>query len=150
ILALLAMVLCFSLTACGEKVSVTPSPAPSPAPSEKAEVVDDASVKTLLTNLYTIDGLETDVAINDGEALVILTSNTISKAFMDASAGDEKAIEQWDKLVASFLDMHNNTRDLMSKLSDSSLTTIMVSEKNLPYISIKDGEVTVDFLHLDK
>lgn len=150
VIVFLVMSLLFCFAACGRAPAVTTTPTPDTSPqiSKASEKSDDASIETLLKNIFTLDGFETLVDVKDGEATVFLTADTIGDAFVQASSGDEAAIEQWDKLVSSFLELHETALAIVSEYSIDSFTTTIFGKNDFPYISIENGEVTIDLLHL--
>lgn len=166
LLFLTCLGLLISLVACGGKnqeqetteamieTSIEPTTEiPTEAPTETESIITETTidaneeVEATLYKVFDFEGFSTIVTVEDHEATVILDSNDIADVFSKASAGDEQTIKDWDEIVALFLDIHNNARGIIANYGEYSLTTIVVSN-SIPYISMKDGEVTVDMLHL--
>jgi len=115
-----------------------------------APLIDNPEqLKTLLTNVFSNTAYQTLVTVEDGTATVIILNDEFTSLYSDASNGSQESMKLWDDLTASFLGLHNSARDLMSTLyGNYSLKTILSSSKGFPYLSITDGEITLDFFHI--
>lgn len=104
----------------------------------------DASIQTLLENVYDIDGWETMVSVADGEANVWLSTS------LTFSSEAEKS-----ELLAACHDLYDaaeNTMETVLDIMDSndeySLIVTLCSSNGIPLYCIDDGEVLFDLLYV--
>ena len=147
----LIMVLCASFMACGSSNAAQTEvldEVPTAQPVSE-NCFDDDTIKAFLESTFDVDGFDTLVDISNGEINVFLTSKVISEAYLEAYTGDESAVKKWDGIVNALLGLHNVAYEFVSEYSDYSISTTINDDKDyFPYISITDGEVIIDFLHI--
>lgn len=147
IFALLMVIALAGCTTSTVNETATPEEQTS-APAEASPMTRD-ELEACLKNVFTLDGFETLVIVEDEEANVYLLSDTIASVYADASTGGEAEKEAWNSVVDSFLKLHDKAREFIKGQCDESLTTAIVDNStNIPYIIISDGEITIDFLNL--
>ena len=148
LLVILAMSLCLGLVGCGNKMPATETTAEQISESENDKRnLDDDEIETLLNGIFDLDGFQTMSTVSDGEATVYLSSTSMDNAYVQASTGEETAVEQWNELVALCLDLHNSAAEFLEQCSIETYKTV-VSGKSFPYISIVNGEIELDFLNI--
>jgi len=141
-----------------EQIETTSAPTEVTEETEEAPTVetsaaplidDPEQLKTLLMNIFSNDAYQTLVTVKDGTASVFITYDELDSLYADAINGSQDSMELWDSMVSSFLGLHDSARGLMSTLyGNYSLKTILSNSKSFPYLSITDGEVTLDFFHI--
>lgn len=98
--------------------------------------------------MFAIDGFDASINVEGQDAEVILSSDMMGTVYSELTSGAAGAQENWDALVENIVTLCNTAQRVVEVSFGTYNLSLIVTDGTIPYISVENGEITLDMGNL--